>query len=132
MKCFRIYLLRFCALRLLPACLLFCFIMTNSGCVSPDAVNRIEQNTDKIVITNKGTFDILTEVNKTNEKVLAISEQVNNGIDDTEKRESELPQGIGLLLTIVLGLLGLKNGGQIIGFAKAVMSQFLKKKKGKK
>jgi len=113
--------------------LLFCFLpLSLTSCVSSDAVNRIEQNTDKLVITNKGTFDILTEVNKNNLKVLEISNEVNKGINDTEKRGSELPEGVGLMLTVVLGLLGVKNGGQILGFIKNILSNFVNKKKGKK
>lgn len=110
--------------------LLISILILLSGCASQDILNRIEKNIEKLVILGKGQLNILTEVNKTNTKVIKISENVNKQLNNIPLRGGGLiPEGMNWTFQIILIILGIKNGGQILGFARTVAVQLLKKTK---
>jgi len=111
--------------------ILFLFGLT--ACVSPETVRNIEQNTSKLVVINKGQLDILTEVNKTNKNVIEINKKVDEALAGIKKgSEGIIPDGGSLLVSLVLILLGLKNGGQIFNYFKVAALQFIGRRKNKK
>lgn len=126
MKCFlTLYsqLYRYC---LLPLC--FSLLLILSSCVSPEAVNNIEQSNKQIKILTEANLEILGKVHSSNQDVQKIIGKAIEESDGTEERESPIDGWEGLIL-IVLTLLGVKNGGQIVGFFKGVIGSAIEKNK---
>jgi len=106
--------------------------MTSVFLFSCTSVDSIKQNTDKLVAISKGQLDIMVEINKTNENVADISSQVNRQLNSIPQPGGGLiPEGMSWIFQLILIILGVKNSGQILGFARGVGMNLLKGKKDK-
>lgn len=110
----------------------FCFLC-GPGCRGLPVEDR-KGNTllEKIMLLEQGQFDIQVSLNKQNTDVIGIKNAVDKKLSEINKEGGLIGSAWEGIILLILTILGIKNTGQIIGFIRLVLSQFIQGRRLKK